>query len=198
MWQNWHDLSVADRIRLYRTWLDFSMEELASKSGVSASHLSKIERGISDPSVSVLQRIAAGLNITAAALLADPSSSSSPLPSQSTNTNLQPTVVRKNERKRLQPPNSDIYYELLTPDLQRQLEFTWVTHPARHQSKIFSHDGEESLLCLQGSVRVIVGDCEFILQAGDCISFDSSLPHRIINETDTEATLISAQTPASF
>jgi transcriptional regulator with XRE-family HTH domain len=201
--KDWHEISLAERIHLYRTWLNLSMEELADNSGVSASYLSKIERGKSVPSVDILQRIAAGLKTTAAHLLSNepPSFASSPVPQQpntSSTPNLRPTVVRRDERKMLRPPNSAVYYELLTPDLQRKLEFTWVQHPPHHESPAFSHFGEESLLCLAGSVRVVIGDEEFVLGEGDCISFDSSAPHRVINDSVEKAILISVQTPASF
>lgn len=200
--KEWHESSLATRIHLYRVWLGLSIEELASRADISASYLSKIERARSTPSVEVLERLAVGLRTTAARLLSgEPPFATSPVPaplSTPAPRSLRPTVVRQDQRKVIRPPNSDLSYQLLTPDLQRQLEFTWVDYPPHYQSPGFNHVGEESLLCLKGSVRVIVNDEEFLLNEGDCLSFDPSVPHRVINDSDEEAVLISAETPASF
>ncbi|MCL5998905.1 MAG: XRE family transcriptional regulator [Chloroflexi bacterium] len=200
--KEWHESSLAAKIHLYRVWLGLSMEELAVRAEISTSYLSKIERGGSVPSVDVLERLATGLKTTAARLLSgEPPFGTSPapeLPSAPTPRNLRPIVVRCNQRKIIRPPNSELNYELLTPDLQRQLEFTWVRYPPHYQSPGFNHVGEESLFCLRGSVRVIINGEEFLVNEGDCLSFDPSVPHHVINDTDEEAILISAETPASF
>jgi quercetin dioxygenase-like cupin family protein len=54
------------------------------------------------------------------------------------------------------------------------------------------------MLCLRGSVRVFIGDEEYALSEGDSLSFDPAVPHYVVNDTDLEAVLISAETPASF
>lgn len=41
----------------------------------------------------------------------------------------------------------------------------------------FQHDGEEMLFVLQGKIRFKYDDTEFVLEEGDCIYFDSSIPH---------------------
>ena len=49
-----------------------------------------------------------------------------------------------------------------------------VHHP---WSDPIQHPGEEFVYCLQGDVRVTVGDEVHVLREGDSISFDSSLKH---------------------
>jgi uncharacterized cupin superfamily protein len=44
------------------------------------------------------------------------------------------------------------------------------------------HNGHEFGYVLTGTLRVIVGFDEFILEPGDSITFPSSTPHRLIND----------------
>ena len=42
---------------------------------------------------------------------------------------------------------------------------------------LVSHSGQEFNYVVEGSVMVILGDEEVVLEAGDCVYFDPSLPH---------------------
>lgn len=197
---DWNQLTIGEKVHLYRMSSKTNMKEIASRTHLSLSYLSKIENDKAVPSMKVIARIADALGTTAVKVLSQspfPSLDSGP-PSNGEARRLIPTLVRKNERKKIHPPKSDLSYELLTPDLQRKLEFTLVSHPAHHASPVFQHHGEESMLCLSGTVTVVVGEKRFILTEGDCLSFDSSDPHQVINHSEEEAVLISANTPASF
>lgn len=97
-------------------------------------------------------------------------------------------------------PRSGVVYELLTPDLNREIEFLWIvyepgslTHPVP-----MSHPGEENSVCLEGSVVVTIDGEEFVMNEGDSISFDSGRPHQAENRTDRRAVLVAAITPPAF
>lgn len=198
----WDDLSIGKKIHLYRMHANLNIEKLAKLSGVSPSYISKVECDKSIPSIDVLESLSTALKITASKLLAHPPFSPSivtsdpgrPLNKQK----LVPVIVRKNERKTIRPPKTNVDYELLTPDLQRDLEFVMVVHTPKEKTEPFSHVGEESMLCISGSICVMIGEDKFILGEGDTLSFDCSMPHYIINDSDEDATLIIASTPASF
>lgn len=68
------NLIVAANIRRLREERNLSMEELARLSGVSKSMLVQIERGMGNPSLSTMQKLAGGMQIPFDALLARPSS----------------------------------------------------------------------------------------------------------------------------
>lgn len=51
-------------LREYRATRNLTLNDVAERSGLSESHLSLIERGLRNPSVSALHKIAAGLGIT--------------------------------------------------------------------------------------------------------------------------------------
>ena len=64
---------IAERIRELRAAQRLSLDAIASKSGVSRSMISLIERGESSPTAVVLERLATGLGVPLASLFDPPS-----------------------------------------------------------------------------------------------------------------------------
>ena len=62
-------LKVGKRVRSLRLDRGWSQEELADRSGVNRSYMSRVELGKSDVSLSVLHKIARTLGISLAELL---------------------------------------------------------------------------------------------------------------------------------
>ncbi len=189
-------VELGRKIRKLRLQAGMTLQSLARLVGVSQSLISQVERGLASPSITTLRRLAGALGVPIAALfLGDEGASGGETDSLGRR-----LIVRRAERKRLHVPRSKVGYELLTPDLNRKIEFLWIeyepgsaTHPAP-----MAHPGEENAVCLDGSVVVTIDEQEFVLTEGDSISFDSGRPHRVENRTDARAVLISAITPPAF
>jgi transcriptional regulator with XRE-family HTH domain len=62
-------LKIGKRVRNLRTDRGWSQEELADRSGVNRSYMSRVELGKSDVSLSVLNKIARTLGLSLAELL---------------------------------------------------------------------------------------------------------------------------------
>src|SRR4030081_1166445 len=69
---------IAERVRELRTAQNLSLDALATKSGVSRSMISLIERGESSPTAVVLEKLAAGLGVMLASLFDAPAAASQP------------------------------------------------------------------------------------------------------------------------
>jgi transcriptional regulator with XRE-family HTH domain len=63
------EAGIARRVRLEREARNWSLAELAEKSGVAKASISKIERGEVSPSAGILVRLAAAFELTLAGLL---------------------------------------------------------------------------------------------------------------------------------
>ncbi len=50
-------------------------------------------------------------------------------------------------------------------------------HNRRLTKKVFSHEGEEFMFVLEGTHEFVYGNKRHILEPGDSIYFDSSVPH---------------------
>lgn len=180
-------MSIGRRIRSIRTLRGLSSSELARAAGVSRGLISQIELDRANPSIDTLRKVAAALDSPIAAFFDDEKPQSG-------------VVVRGSERKTLHVPRSGLTYELLTPDLNRQIEFIRIElAPGQGGSRTpFGHPGEEAALVLEGRVHVWIADEEYVLDAGDSISLNSGLPHRVANLGRKRAVLVSAITPPSF
>jgi transcriptional regulator with XRE-family HTH domain len=189
-------LELGREIRALRLQAGLTLQSLAGAAGVSQSLISQIERGLASPSITTLRRIAASLNVPIAALFLGSAEASD----GETDTLRRRLVVRRDERKGLHVPRSKIVYELLTPDLNRRIEFLWIEYEpgAVTRPAPMSHQGEENAICLEGSVVVTIDEQEFVLNEGDSISFDSGRPHQVENRTGERAVLVSAITPPAF
>lgn len=190
------DIELGMKIRTLRTQLGMTLKDLAEEAGVSQSLVSQVERGVASPSITTVRRLTGALDVPVATLFIEKDQASSP----DVELEGERIVVRKDERKGLHVPKSRVSYELLTPDLNRKVEFLWIEYSpgSRSHPALMSHEGEENALCLSGSIVVTVEGNEFVLDSGDSISFDSNRAHNVENRGSDPAVVISAITPPAF
>ncbi len=172
-----------------------SIGALAAACGVSTSLISQVERGLTSPSLDVLWSIAQALDVPIGTFFQEEDDETE----AAEHTSADAVVVRIDHRKKL-GINSDLVYELLSPDLRHQIELIWVEFGPGVEGPLapFMHPGEEQMVVIRGEMHFWVGETEYILQAGDCITLDSSKPHRAGNRSDAPAAVIAAITPPSF
>lgn len=184
-------------IRALRVEGRLSTAALARACGVSISLISQVERGLSAPSLDVMWAIARALEVPIGTFFQDsiPVSEIQSAPVQGNRA----VVVRAGARKRL-GLTSSLIYQLLSPDLQHQIEFVWAEFQPGEEGpqEPFRHRGEEQMVVIEGEMHFWIDGEEFVLGAGDCITIDSSLPHRAGNRSDNPAIVIAAITPPSF
>jgi transcriptional regulator with XRE-family HTH domain len=178
---------LGERIRFYRTSKNMSGQELAKLAGVSRSLISQIEQDTANPSIETLRSIAIALEIPIALLFEESSPTNG-------------IVVNKNKRKMLKVPESNLIYEMLTPDLNHKIEFLWAEiEPGKQVDPVpFAHEGEECAVILEGELSLWINGIEYLLRVGDSITFDSSQPHSIANRGSQKVVFITAITPPSF
>jgi transcriptional regulator with XRE-family HTH domain len=167
--------------------LGMTLEDVAQTVGVSRSFLSQVERGLTNPSITTLRRIATTLRVPLFMLF-------------SHNDFARNALVKKHDRYIITLPQSNCSYELLTPDLNRKIEMVLSTLEAGARScdEPMSHPGEECVFMLEGQALIEVGNQEFILEEGDSLYFDCGMPHRVTTLGEKTAIMISAITPPSF
>ena len=177
---------LGSQLQQLRRRKELTLGELAQLSDVSAGLLSQLERGMGNPSFHTLSKLAYGLGV--------------PIGLFFQGTYHSDPVVRKNNRKKLVLEDHNLVYELLTPDLQRCLEFVWVEFAPgiSTEQRPFCHEGEECGLVLQGTLEVHWGDEIYLLEAGDSVSYPCNIPHWYRNPGKEKAVSVWAITPPSF
>ncbi len=191
---------MGERLRAARTARGLGLRELAGRLAVSPSLISQIETGRSNPSVSTLYAIADELDVSLDELLfndrrpADPS----PAPARpdaltaATMTAAHP-VQRARTRHRIRLA-SGVLWERLTTLSEPGIEFLRVTYEVGGASSppdaFQRHAGHEWGYVLSGRLEVRIGFDEYILEPGDAISINSSIPHRLATIGDEPAEAI--------
>ena len=180
---------LGEQVRRLRYERGLTLEEVSARSGCSVGSLSQLERGKGNPAFFTLAKIAHALEVPVARLLHIERA-------------LQP-VVRRGEGRRLNPHPTDYrgaVYELLTPDLDRALEVVRYELPPglSTESTPFVHGGEEAGIILRGVQEINVNGVLYRLEAGDAISFQSTLPHWFRNPGREITEGIFVCTPPTF
>jgi DNA-binding transcriptional MerR regulator/quercetin dioxygenase-like cupin family protein len=174
-------------LRRLREAHGLSLREASRRSGLSVSFLSAVERGTSGATVATLQRLTSAYGTTLNALFGSPSGSRARL-------------VRSGQRPILRLADASVRIEQLslgTSQLEPQL---FVLAEGASSDGAYAHDGEEFLYLLSGAITVWVGDDETyrLTDAGDALSFPSTLPHRWRNDASGETRLLWINTPPTF
>lgn len=162
----------------------YTIEELARRSNVSAGRISQIERGIGNPSLETLMRLAASLDLRFGSLFA----------SEGTE---EQAVVRCHERKKLDVPGQGLVYEMLTPNVQGALEIFVLEIPPGYDGAGHPqmHRGEKFIHVENGRLTVAVAERTWTLATGDSITFDARDAHFVRNEAGDTASLLVVVTP---
>jgi len=160
---------IGPNIRKIRLGRGLSLDALAKKTGFSKGYLSKMENSDKAPPVSTMVVIAKALNVTISEILGEDHERATS------------SLVKKGERK-LMARDGTVFgysYETLAHKFpNKRMEPYILTIPANStKSAVFQHNGEEMMMMLQGKMRFSLGTEEFLMEEGDCIYFDSSIPH---------------------
>ena len=179
--------AVGNEIKRLRKLRGWTLDQLASASGVSAGLLSQVERGQGNPSFNTLVQVAHALGIPVARLVAGEQMSS--------------PVVRREERRRLSLGDDELVLaEMLTPRLDSALEAIRIVAEPGYSTRDtpFVHEGEEFGIVLEGTHAVNVGGTHYVLRAGDSISYSSTIPHWYENPGEVTSVSLWVVTPPSF
>lgn len=160
--------------------------ELAARAKVTSGFISQLEHNKAVPSLTTLQRLAAALYVPLTYLLLED--------------DLQPQVVRHHERQVLPLGQDGLRASLLSPLSSQHLELVLLDLPRGTVSwpQSRSHEGQECHVVLRGTIRAYYGDESYLLEEGDSILWDGTVPHRMENVGNGAAQLLIALAPAAF
>jgi transcriptional regulator with XRE-family HTH domain len=203
--------NFGEKIRIERRSKSLSLKQLSQKTGLSISFLSEVERGISQPSIASLKKIAQALGVSLLGLSSNGNPSNtdnlvSGIPAHPLARHTGPyitkaKVVRAGRRKRISFPEMKGYFELLTPDFNRLIEalsFKAIPGFVSGQEQVSDLPGEKFMLILEGTLEFHVGEDVFVLNEMDSLSYPADAPifYKVIGEKTVKGILII--TPPGF
>lgn len=175
---------IGAQLKALRTRNGLSLRDLAAQSGLSATMLSQVERGVTEPSLATLRKLAGVFGESVVALF-----DSSP-----------PAVwiSRPGSRSTLSGPRGLVRYERLTPG-NGQLEVLRAVLPPGEATseEAWGHPSTECAYVVAGTLAVEIGGVVHTVVAGESITFDSSQPHLYRNLTDVPVEYLVSVTPPS-
>lgn len=174
------------KIRAKRMEQNMSIKQMADRTGLTSGFISQVERNMTEPSITSLRKMSEALDVAVFHFFIDEVSNSN--------------VVRKDQRQKLRFPESHLEYELLSPDLNRQMEMFYAKLEAGAVTcdEPLAHKGEEVIYVMSGTMEITIGDDTTVLEQGDSIYYFASVPHRIVNTGEGDLEFISTITPPRF
>ena len=190
---------LGPRLRAIRLRQGIGVRELARRLDLSPSSISQIETGKTRPSVRTLYALVSEFGVTVDEVLFPEASPSGDGALPSARSSSPPVtepglaVQRAVERPAI-ALNSGVKWERLMFWGDEDVEFIEATYApggaSSPEDAFVRHSGHEFGHVLSGTLRVVVGFDEFVLEAGDSITFPSSTPHRLSNDGSKTARAI--------
>lgn len=166
-----------------RVALGLTLKDLERRGGISATHLSEVERGITSPTVRALGRIAQALGIDASSLL---DWKERPVAS----------IGRASERSTRIVQRGRATIEPLTPVFGASIgAYLLLLPPGSEPAYTSAHEGEEWLTVLSGTALVTVEGHEYVLRERDSLHFRCHAEHSYANPGTQSALLLVACHP---
>ncbi|MCG7416520.1 MULTISPECIES: helix-turn-helix domain-containing protein [Microbacterium] len=178
---------IGQRLRDARLQRGMSLRSVASSLGVSASLISQVETGKTQPSVSTLYAIVTHLGISIDELLGvsatAPTETTVPSPAP---TSSDPTVQHAADNAVLDMENG-VRWERLAAGAGPADALLVTYQPGASSSvegKMMRHAGMEYAYLLEGELTLRLEFDTFTLRPGDSLHFDSIRPHLYVNQSD--------------
>lgn len=168
-------------LRPLRREQGLTLDALADRAQVTKSYLSKLERGLSTPSVAIAMALAGALNVEVGQIFGDPG------------TGEFIEIDRAAGRQRLATPSSthgSSYDGLAVGMMNKQMTPFVIYPPTTSSDEFHEHDGDELVMILTGTVEIAFPNRVEQLDTGDSAYFKSGTLHRFRSIGTHEATIL--------
>lgn len=164
---------IGKNLNNLRKQKNLSLDKVALLTNVSKGMLAQIEKGVSNPTVTTLWKIAKGLNVSFSYFMDEEEKEVTVV----CHKDIKP-IIESDEKMRL--------YTLFPFDKSRQFEvFLIELEPGcNHKSPAHNDGTEEYVVVSKGEMEVLVDDSVYKLSYGDAMRYLANKPHSYINKTD--------------
>ncbi|MGY1772487.1 helix-turn-helix domain-containing protein [Blastococcus sp. SYSU D00813] len=170
--------AVGPRLRELRTKRDVTLTQLSETTGISVSTLSRLESGQRRPTLELLLPLARAHSVTVDELVGAPGTPD-------------PRVVARPFEKgghvfwplTRRPGGVQAYKQVIPP------------RSPSGEPEQKTHEGHEWMYVLSGRVRLLLGEHDLELRAGEVAEFDTRTPHWVGNPGDVPAEILNLYGP---
>lgn len=175
---------INTRIKELRKKKGMTLQALSELTNLSKGYLSRIESSDTAPRLPTLQRIASALDV-AIDYFFDWEQGR-----KKEKQNIDMVYGRSGYRKEMIDTTAAYSYWPLVHSFRGKYMAPYFLTIGKGQTKRFTHDSEELLFVVSGSIKLKYDGGEYDLEQGDCAYFDSRSEHQIINTTKAVAELL--------
>ena len=158
---------IGQRLFALRDIAEMSPEVFCEKTGITVQQLAAYEKGELDFSFSFLYNAARILGVDVIDLMSGDSPHLSDW-----------SIVRKGEGYSIDRRKAYKYNHLAFTFRNKKAEPFMVTvEPKEEKPALHSHDGQEFNWLVSGRMKFYISDKEYVLEPGDSVYFNASIPH---------------------
>lgn len=166
-------LEIGGKIKDLRQKKDYTLKDVSALTGLSKPLISQIENNRVVPPVATLLKLARALDVGLSFFF------------QESETKDRVVITRKNERRSIGRPHHRktgvgySYESLEVKKADKHMEPFLVTFDLTETEDMafYSHEGEEFVYVIFGELEFRTRDRVYVLQAGDCLYFESEIAH---------------------
>lgn len=160
---------IADRIKGLRLWSGLSEKKVAEELNISEETYLRFENGEDDIPVSILYEIAGIYDVDLTDIL----------------TGVSPKLhevcyVKKGQGLSVERLDEYDFESLAYKYVHRKIEPLLVTLDPDNNPELVMHSGQEFNYCLEGKMKVVIANKDYILEPGDSLYFDPGKPHKMV------------------
>lgn len=178
---------IGKKLKATRLKNDMTIQELSERSKVSSNMISRIERGLTIPSVEILMKLATAFGMSINFFIEEAARGTTVVHTRKGQG--QPIFFFEDKHQitsltqGIRDPSFAVFYDTLEKD-------------CTSGEGGMVHTGEEFALVLSGRLEFIIEEESFILEEGDSLTFKASLPHRWRNLHDGQTVVMWVVSPA--
>jgi transcriptional regulator with XRE-family HTH domain len=152
--------AVGPRLRALRQQRDITLTDLSAGTGISVSTLSRLESGQRRPTLELLLPLARAYGVPIDELVGAP-------PTGDPRVHLRPVTLHGMTMIPLSHnPGGLQAYKLIIPPTRRAVP-----------DELRTHEGYEWMYVINGRLRLLLGEQDLVLSAGEVAEFDTRVPH---------------------
>lgn len=166
-------------LKLLRVQANMTLEEVAQATDMTRGYLSKIERGLAQPSVGAALKLAKVLGVPVEDLFGEQ-------PGHEAVTITRASTARANSE-------FQGFARMVAGTRPGHRMVAFVLKPGNTRTRrhpMSRHEGEELLFVLSGRVNLQLASRGELLERGDCAHFNSAVPHKITASGGEEAEVL--------
>ena len=168
---------VGEKIKSIRETKQISVSELAERTGLAEEQINRIENNVDIPSLAPLIKIARALGVRLGTFLDDQDEVGAVVcrKEELNNSTISFSNNAMNARTHMQ------YHSLSNSKADRHMEpfIIDIENTEETNYELSSHEGEEFIFVMEGSIEIAYGKKTHVIEAGDSIYYDSIVPHHV-------------------